>query len=268
MIGMIKRNLFWISLLCIILLWIVMFIAKLSGAEELDSRHQLCVDGKLPLLHISREMDLKYFNPVTEELHRAERPFYAETMQGGKKVAGCAPVGIYVSAKKGNIYAEHFAVKGWRDIMNTVPISLIAGQSVPVQEKKIDLSLPSATREGMERQQAREDFLKEPSKALGVALTAGNCASAIAVGWGVSSKNETAGMVGVSMLVIEYAVDYAYGNGISFGDVLTTAVCGAVGAVVAPKSKDDEQKSTSGGGSGGGGGGGGSGGGGPTNPPN
>lgn len=250
---------FLIAVVAVIIIVVLVLMLVNKALADDYRNHQLCVDGKLPLLHISREMDLQFFNPVTEELHRAEKPFYAETMKGGKKVTGCVPVGIYVAAKKGNIYAEHFAVKGWRDIMNVVPISLIAGQSMPAQEKKIDLSLPSATREGMERQQAREDFLREPSKTLGIALVAGNCASAIAVGWGVKSKNETAGMVGVSMLVVEYAVDWAYGNGITFGDVLTTAVCGTVGALVAPKSKDDGGQSTSGGGGDSGG---------PTNPPN
>lgn len=251
-----EDRLFWIAILIAVIIALVALV-KAAWSDDYGM-HQLCAEGKLTSLQISKELDLGFFNPRTEELHKAVRPFYAETMQGGKKVTGCVPAGIYVAAKRGNMYAEHFAVKGWRDIMNVVPISLIAEQTAP-EKKKIDLLLPQTTRERTERVERQKDFLKEPpqsSKALNITLTAGNCVSAIAVGWGVESKNEMAGMVGVSTLVVDYAIDWAYGNGISFGDVLATAVCGAVGAMVAPKPKDDKQSPAR------------NSGGGPTNPPN
>ena len=88
-----------------------------------DPRHELCVKSQLPLLTgVGKKLDKKYFNPLTEDLYTTERPFYVETMKGGRKVEGCIPSGIPIVAKKGNRYAEHFATAGWRDIMNLVPV--------------------------------------------------------------------------------------------------------------------------------------------------
>lgn len=101
-----------------------------------DLRHELCVKGQLPLLTgVGKKLDKKYFNPLTEELYMTERPFYVETMKGGRKVEGCIPSGIPIVAKKGNRYAEHFATTGWRDIMNLVPV-LPTPASVPERQGK------------------------------------------------------------------------------------------------------------------------------------
>ena len=246
--------LFWLMLIFGVFCLVVFATSSsaASAAEE-DPRHQLCAEGKLPMLSgVGNVIDKTFFNPETEVLHRTDRLFYVETTKNGKNVEGCIPAGIPISAKKGNPFAEHFATKGWRMIHNFIPMPVVV-PSVSMEKLK-----PSAEKVFLTENKPQPQPQPQPQKNLFLGLSddiwrkLSYCAGSVAVGYGANSGNT--GIIGGGVVIVGITLyfdgDKSLLDQFSWGDVGVGILCGTAGYYVAPKKEESSSSETRGGSSG------------------
>lgn len=233
---------FWLGLVFVVFFFVV---SKASAIEE-DPRHQLCAEGKLPMLNgIGSIVDKTFFKPETEVLYITDYPFYVETTKNGKKIAGYIPAGIPISAKKGNPWAEHFATKGWRMIHNRIPMS-VAVVLAPTEKSE-----PKK-----EEQIVKKPFLAEDKSQFEKKLLLGlsndvwrkfsYCAGSVALGYGAKSgKKEFIGggtiVVGITLY---FDSEKSIADQFSWEDVGVGLLCGTVGYYAGPSKKEDSSSSS------------------------
>ncbi len=238
--------------------FIILVAPRAASAAEEDSRHQLCAEGKLPILKgFENPSKLKIYSRG-EIVYLLDRPFYAETQNGG----GCVLKGTPVSAHLFSAFAGHLAVRGYYDVFNHIPLP-VAMIKVPEEEKKeANLFL---TREELEKvvavavKKERQRYLQSDDELLGwnkdnwrkVAY----CAGCVVIGYGVKSgKREfIGGGVVVVGVTVYYDSDKLIADQVSLADVGMGAVCGTAGYLLAPKKEEPPPPSSSGSGNTGGG---------------
>ena len=105
--------LFWLMLILEFLFSCFATSSSAASAAEEDPRHQLCAEGKLPMLSGVGNVIDKTFSTRRQSLHNRSFVLCGNN-KNGKNVEGCIPAGIPISAKRKPI-CRAFCHKGVED---------------------------------------------------------------------------------------------------------------------------------------------------------
>lgn len=261
--------LIWLSLFSFMFLFSNSFA---SAAEREDYRHKLCAEGKLPWLDIGNSIGMSVNS--SDEVYRTDRPFYAEVKRGGRIIGGCIPAGTPISAKKGNRFAEHFALKGWRDILNFIPLpiegtSTIVERQVFVErperpeeprnikevvekrEQTINIFLTEEQVGKIVRKEKKPKYLPADDEVFGLKKDTWRkvfyCVGGATTGYGIKSKN--AGLIGGGAVVVGVTLYFdkkdSFADQLTLADVGITALCGVAAYLATPAKKPSTAPSPS-----------------------